>query len=207
MKLRRHMVVIAAAVSDTTRHLCQLRANDRGGEVRQAKVVERQLVLPAGKRLGQNGVLLPIVLISAGHDDGLSHEIGVIADQDAPLPGIQELVGLERKATDMADRADLPAVPRGPERMRGVFDHRDARLAAKRHDRIHVGRMAPHVADDHGPTLRKFAREIVDVDAVVLSAFGQNRHAIRMDDGGRHGGKGERRDQDFRAPWQAQRLQ
>ena len=63
-----------------------------------------------------------------------------------------------------------------------ILDHWNARTVAERHDRIHVGGMASHVADHHGLHIAQFGGEIGHVDAVILGHFAQDRHAIGMHD-------------------------
>ena len=86
----------------------------------------------------QDRVLFPVVLIGARHNHGARSDVGVIGDQDTAFTGIQQLVGLERKTADLAYGTDLLAMPLSSQRMRGVFDNRNACGIGHGHDRIHV---------------------------------------------------------------------
>jgi hypothetical protein len=82
------------------------------------------------------------------------------------------------------------------------------RASHRRHDRVHVGGVAAHVADDDGgDVVVEFGGEIGDVDAVVLGDFHENRLAIAVHHGRRHGGEGEGRDQHPRAGLQVERAE
>ena len=128
-------------------------------------------------------MLLPVVFISARHDHAARGQFGVVGDEHPAFARIDQLVGLERKAPDLANRANLAAMPRRAQRMGRVFHHRHASGIAKGQYRIHIRGVAPHMADQHSPCAGQFGREIIHINAVILTHFYQNRLTFGMHHG------------------------
>ena len=187
--------MVGPALRHTARHLGQLRADHGGRQVLHAHVVQRQLVLPVAKAVLQAGVLLPVFFIGTGHDHGAGGQFRIVRYQDAALACIDQLVGLEAEAADLADGADVAARPGGAQRMRGIFDHRNAARIAQRHDRIHVAGMAAHMADQHRLRIVQLGCQIGDIDTVVAAHLDKDRNAVCMNYGRGDGGEGEGGDQ------------
>ena len=106
----------------------------------------------------------------------------------------------------------------------GAFHHRQTAIAkqlsvvaehaselaprlAERHDPVHVGGMAAHMADDHRLHAVQLGLEIVHIEPVVAAHFAEHRHTFGMDHGRGHGGKGEPGDQHLCVARQTQRLE
>ena len=94
-------------------------------------------------------MFLPVRLIRPRHDDTARGNFGVIGDQNATFARVHQFVGLKAEAADLADGADILAMPFGAKAMGGVFDHGNLARIAKCHDRIHIRGMAAHMADQN----------------------------------------------------------
>ena len=94
--------MVAPPVRNTSRNFRQLRAHDRRRHVGQPQIIKRQLVLPLFNGFSGDIVFLPSVLIGTGHDGGARNQVRIISNQNAALTGIEELVGLKRKAPDLS---------------------------------------------------------------------------------------------------------
>ena len=203
VQFRSHIVVVRPTVTHATRYFGNLGAHQSGRHIAKTQIVERQFVLPAGKGLFKLGaivaraglMLLPIVLIGTGHDHCPRHQIRVIGDQNTAFARIDQLVGLERETANFTNRADVLSIPGGAQRMGCILDDRDALRVTERHDRVHIGRVTPHVADDHRVYVAQLCLKIRDIDAIVLADFAKHRLIVRMHDRRRHSGKREAWDQ------------
>ena len=190
--------MVGPAVMNPSRHFRNLRTHDRGRKIIHPHVVKRQLVLPKVKPVLCDRMFFPIMFIGARHDDRPGNDIRIMGNQHSAFAGIHQLERLERKTADLAYCSDFPIGPQCAEGVRRILDHRNVPCVTKTHDRIHVGSMATHMADDHSlRPVRKFSFEIVQVDPVVLRDLDEDRLTAGMDDCGRHSGKRECRDKHF----------
>jgi hypothetical protein len=201
------IVVVGEAACDARGDEGELGADDGGRKVLHAEVIEGEFVLPVAEGVLQAGVFFPVLLISAGHDDGAGGEVGIIGDEDAAFAGVDHLVGLKAEAADAADGADILVVPSGAEGMGSILDDGDIGGIAEGHDGVHVRGVAAHVAYHDGLGMGQFGGEVVDVYAVVIGDLDQNGDAVGVDDGGWDGGEGEGGDEDACVAWQVEGLE
>ncbi len=147
------------------------------------------------------------MLIGARHDDHLRNQIGIIGDQNSALARIYQLVGLKRKATDFANRANVFSSPSGAQRVGRVLDYRNISRITQRHNRIHIRCVTAHVTNDNGlDTIVQFGRKIGHINAVICANLNQNRGAFAVYNGRGNGRKSECRDQHICISGQLQRF-
>ncbi len=95
-------------------------------------------------------------------------ERGLIGQHSAALPHGDMVRGVEAHRSDVAEGADLLALPRGPERVAGILDQPKVVLLAEGRDRFHVEDIAQGVGDHDG--LGLFAARLFELGDVDLVA-------------------------------------
>ena len=91
--------------------------------------------------------------------------------------------------------------------MGGILDHRHICRIAQGHDRIHVRRVAAHMADNNCLTPGQLGSKVVDIDPVIVAYFAQHWQTVGMNDRRRNRRKSEPRDQNPCITRQVQRLE